>query len=343
MRPLGSVADLRAFLAAHAPSVQVDDEELHDLYDKYGPDRLSLVDRAYTAGVHPLEIAVVSHLLDHPDATVFEVQSQTAPQRQEAYAWLFKTHSQHKQDVRVRILLEEDAFDRVLEDWRRQGYPFNHLVPSLSTAIGSSGDRPNALAQLIGIVLDGGVRKPIVDLARLAFAVGTPYETVLSPQASLPERVMAPEVAATIQRALIGVVKNGTAKGLQGAYLEADGRPMTLGGKTGTGDNRLDTFARGGALIASRPVDRTATFVFFLGERFYGTVTAYVAGPEAGQYSFTSALAVQLLKVLEPALEATHHALTRAGTAGLRGTGGDHGRALRAGRRWRGQLRHYFP
>ncbi len=77
---------------------------------------------------------------------------------------------------------------------------------------------------------------------------------------------------------------------------------MKLGGKTGTGDNRISTFARGGGLIASRPIDRTATFVFFLGERFYGTVTAYVAGPQAGQYSFTSALAVQLLKVLEPAL-----------------------------------------
>jgi membrane peptidoglycan carboxypeptidase len=202
----------------------------------------------------------------------------------------------------VRILLEEDAFDRVLEDWQRQGYPFSHLVPSLSTAIGSSGDRPDALAQLIGIVLDGGVRKPIVDLARLAFAVGTPYETVLSPQATIPERVMAPEVAETLQQALTGVVKTGTAKGLQGVYIEADGQPMKLGGKTGTGDNRINTFARGGALISSRPVDRTATLVFFLGDRFYGTVTAYVAGPEAGQYSFTSALAVQLLKVLEPAL-----------------------------------------
>ncbi|MDT7736993.1 MAG: hypothetical protein QOK09_362, partial [Mycobacterium sp.] len=302
VRPLGSVADLRAFLAAHTPSVQADNEELYNLYGKDGPDRLPFIDRAYIAGVHPLEIAVVSHLLDHPDAALSEVQKQTAPQRQEAYAWLFKTHSQHKQDVRVRILLEEDAFDRVLEDWQRQGYPFNHLVPSLSTAIGSSGDRPDALAQLIGIVLDGGVRKPIVDLTRLAFAVGTPYETVLSPQASAPERVMAPEVAETIQRALIGVVKNGTAKGLPGGYLEADGRPMALGGKTGTGDNRIDTFARGGALVSSRPIDRTATFVFFLGERFYGTVTAYVAGPQAGQYSFTSALAVQLLKVLEPAL-----------------------------------------
>ena len=302
VRPLGSIADLRAFLAAQLPSVHADEEELHTLYGEYGPDRLSLADRAYIAGVHPLEIVVVSHLLDHPGATETEVQSQTTPQRQEAYAWLFKTHSQHKQNVRVRILLEEDAFDRVLADWRRQGYPFDHLVPSLSSAIGSSGDRPDALAQLIGIVLNGGVRKPIVDLARLAFAVGTPYETVLSPQSSTPERVMAPEVADTIQRALIGVVKNGTAKGLLGAYLGADGQTLTLGGKTGTGDNRSDTFARGGALISSRPVDRTATFVFFLGERFYGTVTAYVAGPEAGQYSFTSALAVQVLKVLDPAL-----------------------------------------
>ena len=302
VRPLGSVADLRAFLAAHAPSVQAEDEELYNLYGKYSPDRIPFIDRAYIAGVHPLEIAVVSHLLDHPDAALSEVQKQTAPQRQEAYAWLFKTHSQHKQDVRVRILLEEDAFDRVLEDWQRQGYPFNHLVPSLSTAIGSSGDRPDALAQLIGIVLSGGVRKPIVDLAQLAFAVGTPYETVLRPQASVPERVMASEVAETIQRALIGVVKNGTAKGLQGGYLEADGRPMPLGGKTGTGDNRIGTFARGGALVSSRPVDRTATFVFFLGERFYGTVTAYIAGPQTGHYNFTSALAVQLLKVLEPAL-----------------------------------------
>jgi len=90
--------------------------------------------------------------------------------------------------------------------------------------------------------------------------------------------------------------------GLQGAYLDADGQMTNVGGKTGTGDNRFDTFARGGGLISTRPVDRTATFAFFLSDRFYGTITAYVAGRQAGQYSFTSALAVQVLKVLEPAL-----------------------------------------
>src|SRR4051812_47189871 len=77
---------------------------------------------------------------------------------------------------------------------------------------------------------------------------------------------------------------------------------MPVGGKTGTGDNRLNTFASGGSVTSSRSVDRTATFAFFLGDRFYGTVTAYVAGQQAGHYDFTSALAVQVLRVLEPAL-----------------------------------------
>ncbi|HYZ23834.1 MAG TPA: transglycosylase domain-containing protein [Rhodopila sp.] len=302
VRPLASLADLRMFLAAHAPSLHPDDEELQEHYDRYGPDRFSLADRAYIAGVHPLEIAVASYLLDQPRATGSEVQEQLAAQRQEAYAWLFKTHGRHKQDVRLRILLEEDAFDHILEDWHRQGYPFSHLVPSLSTAIGSSGDRPDALAELIGIVRNGGVRKTIMDFSHFAFAVGTPYETTLHAGSTAPERIMAPEVAETIRRALIGVVKSGTAKGLQGAYLDAEGRDMEVGGKTGTGDNRFDTFARGGGLISARPVDRTATFVFFVGDRFYGTITAYIAGREAGQYSFTSALAVQVLRVLEPAL-----------------------------------------
>jgi hypothetical protein len=43
--------------------------------------------------------------------------------------------------------------------------------------------------------------------------------------------------------------------------------------------------------------------VFFLGNRFFGTVTAYVPGAIAGSYHFTSALAVQLLRALEPQLQ----------------------------------------
>jgi membrane peptidoglycan carboxypeptidase len=54
---------------------------------------------------------------------------------------------------------------------------------------------------------------------------------------------MAPEAAESIHQALMGVVRNGTAKGLQGVYLDADGQRMKVGGKTGTSDNRIDTFA----------------------------------------------------------------------------------------------------
>jgi membrane peptidoglycan carboxypeptidase len=303
VRPEGSPADLRAFLAAHSPTFNLGGEALSKLYAEYGPGQFSLADRAYLSGVHPLEIWIASYLIDHPDATRSEVLEQSASVRQEAYDWLFKTRSQHKQDVRLRILLEEDAFDQILQDWQEQGYPFSSLVPSLATAIGSSGDRPDALARLMGIILNEGVHKPTVSLDRLEFAVGTPYQIEVGFRPGTPKRVMAPEVAATIRRALSGVVMNGTGKGLQGAYSTADGLPMLVGGKTGTGDNRFQTSARGGGSIASRAVDRTATFVFFLGDRFFGTVTAYVAGPEADQYDFTSALAVHVLKALEPALQ----------------------------------------
>jgi membrane peptidoglycan carboxypeptidase len=113
---------------------------------------------------------------------------------------------------------------------------------------------------------------------------------------------MAPEVASVLRRALTGVVATGTATRLKGAYAASDGALLPVGGKTGTGDNRFETFGNGHSLVASRVVDRTATFVFFLGDRFFGTVTAYVPGRDAADYHFTSALAVSLLKALSPEL-----------------------------------------
>ena len=49
-------------------------------------------------------------------------------------------------------------------------------------------------------------------------------------------------------------------------------------------------------------MNRTATFVFYLGPRHFGTLTAYVIGPQAASYRFTSALPVQIMKEMEPAL-----------------------------------------
>ncbi|MNE94742.1 hypothetical protein D3C80_1927430 [compost metagenome] len=90
---------------------------------------------------------------------------------------------------------------------------------------------------------------------------------------------------------------------------------LVLGGKTGTGDNRIEAFGSGGRMISSKAVNRTATFVFFIGDNHFGTLTAYVPGKAAEQFKFTSALPVQVLKgmapILVPYLEPGSHTLCK--------------------------------
>ena len=223
--------------------------------------------------------------------------------RQDSYAWLFRTKHKRAQDRRIRILLEEEAFVRIHEAWRRLGYPFDSLVASYATAIGSSADRPEALAELIGIILNDGVWQPPVRVQRLHFAADTPYETVLGLAPAAPRQVLAPEIAARVRTALIDIVEAGTAQRLHGAFVSADQSPMAVGAKTGTGDNRKKYFARGGRLVREEVVNRTATVVFFIGDAFFGNLTVYVPGPAAADFGFTSSLPAQLLRAMAPALQ----------------------------------------
>jgi membrane peptidoglycan carboxypeptidase len=218
--------------------------------------------------------------------------------------WLFATRNREAQDLRLRARIEEDAFARMTSDWRRLGFPFERLVPSLATAIGSSCDRPLALAQLMGIILNDGVHKATASVRTLRFAGETPYHTVFDAPASAGEQVMAPAVAQVLRRALERVVDQGTARRIAGAFVLPDGTRMPVGGKTGSGDNRFKVFARNGEMIDSRPVNRTATFVFYIGDRYFGVVTALVLGPESGNYGFTSALPVTILRILAPVMNA---------------------------------------
>jgi hypothetical protein len=147
------------------------------------------------------------------------------------------------------------------------------------------------------------------------FAAGTPYETEMIYRPDVSTRVMSAEVAATLRRALAGTVDTGTAVRARGVFFGPDGRPLSIGGKTGTGDNRFESFGPGHQLIEARLVDRTATFVFFLGDRLYGTVTALVPGAQAASYHFTSSLAVSLLTALAPELKALIERTTGAPVA----------------------------
>ncbi len=278
-------------------------ETTERMVNAYGNPRLNLSDYGYLLGIHPLKIWCAGKMVRRNSLDWDQIWAESGEARQIASAWLFKTRNRPAQDLRLRIRFELDAFVRMTPHWKRLGFPFDNLVPSLATAIGSSGDRPEALAQLMGILLNKGVRRPITRIAELNFAAGTPYETVLIPAEPKSVRVMPEAVARAILPVLASVVQNGTAARMAGA-LKAGGRPLVVGGKTGSGDNRYDSFGRGGQLLSSNPTDRTAVFVFYIEDRFFGVITAYVPGKEAGDYVFTSSLPVAILKLLAPDIEA---------------------------------------
>src|SRR5262249_62103823 len=104
---------------------------------------------------------------------------------------LLQARQKHPQDLRVRIQMEQDAFAHMTPTWRRLGFPFEQLVPSYATAIGSSADRPAALAELMGIIANDGVRRPTTSIQSLRFAADTPYHTVFAPKTNAEtDRVM---------------------------------------------------------------------------------------------------------------------------------------------------------
>jgi hypothetical protein len=256
------------------------------------------------ARAHPLEVWVAAWLWNRPEATLQEIQRHAFQSRQEAHGWLLRPTSDltRAQDRALKIAREREAFKPIHAAWQRLGYPYNDIVPSLGTAIGSSGDRPGALAELVGILLSEGVRRPVVRADRLHFASDTPFETVMVLDYQPGTRVLAPEIAAVAREALADVVREGTAGVLRGALVGPDSSEIVIGGKTGTGNNQFKFFARNGRQTGARQVSRTATFTFFLGERFYGVATAYVDGEAAAEFEFTSGLPVRLVKLLLPDL-----------------------------------------
>jgi membrane peptidoglycan carboxypeptidase len=304
IHPQASLAEFSKFLHAYLPAdSEVDEERIAKMYDQYAPANMSLADRGYVASVHPLELWLVGYLHTHPKAGWDEVTKASVKERQEVYSWLFKTHRKHAQDKRIAGLIEVEAFLKIHAQWKKMGYPFDSLVPSYATTLGASADRPIALAELMGIIVNGGVRKPTQRIDSLHFAKDTPYETLVKRgDAVKGEQVLNPAVARAVADAIKGVAQEGTAKRVKTAFVKADGSVISMGGKTGTGDQRFDVYGAGHRLIESRYVNRSATFVFNIGERFFGSMTAYVHGPQSANYDFTSALPVQLLVTLAPSL-----------------------------------------
>ncbi len=301
--PPDDMAHLGQFLDDTLPGEALDDKVVERLYGNYAQDKYSLMDRGYLAKLHPLELWLVAWLQQHPAAKLDDCLAASTQERIDVYAWLFKTRHKSRQDMRIRTMLEIEAFSSIHAAWAQLGYPFAYLTPSYATAIGSSADRPSALAELMGIILRGGVRAPAVRVDTLHFAADTPWETRLRYQGVRSEQVLPREIADVLRVALLDVVGHGTAVRLAKGLQPTEGVFIPVGGKTGTGDHRAEEFDASGKLLRERVVNRTATFVFFIGDRFYGTVSAYVPGAAAADFSFTSSLPVELLRQLAPELQ----------------------------------------
>ncbi len=312
VRPEGSIQELKTFLRQTVSHATVSDALLDKWYQEVAPGKFNLNDTGFLARVHPLELWTVKFLQSNPNASIKELLEASKSERQQVYEWLFKTPHVRAQDIRIRTLMENESFLEIHKQWKKVGYPFSSMVPSLASAIGSSGDRPIALAELVGIILNDGVRYPSVRLDELHFAAETPYEVSLRRvNKGQGEQVLKPEVARALKRAMSNVVEHGTARRVFQSYKRSDGKPYVIGGKTGTGDHRYETYGPGGQVLSSRVVNRTATFAFYIGDRFFGVISAHVPGQDAAKFDFTSALAAELLKVLSPSLVPM---IERAGT-----------------------------
>jgi len=269
------------------------------IFSDVDPLRWGWNDKAYLARSHPLELWLLLRKGQFPGETLGDLIEASTDLRQESYAWLFRSHQRRAQNIRIRMILEHDAFAEVHKHWRSLGYPFDKVVPSFATALGTSADRPDAIAELVGIILNEGV---IYDKSRISavhFARGTPYETRMVHKPSEGDRVMTIETAAVLRDALLKVVDSGTARRLERIAK----RDWQIGGKTGTGDHKLVTVDKRGRRTNEVAVSRSATFAFFLEERFFGTMTAFVQGETSGDYTFTSSLPVTLIGHMLPLLD----------------------------------------
>ena len=266
----------------------------------YGMPRLTLADYGYLLDTHPLRLWCAGRLVAEPQLSLDDLMAQSEPSRRAASTWLLETRHRGAQERRLRTRIERDAFAQMTPSWRRLGFPFETLVPSYATAIGSSADRPAALADLMGIIVNDGLYRPARCVERLRFASETPYYTALEAAPDSAQRVMPAAAARVLRGVLAQVVEQGTAQRIRGAFAE-NGDTLAVGGKTGSGDNRY--LARDGRPSSMRHVSRTAAFTFYLGDRYFGVLTASVEGAQALQYVFTSSLPLAVLKLLAPAIE----------------------------------------
>jgi hypothetical protein len=232
-RPAAPFEAFDRFLLVSLPAGAVDEGDARTLYDQLSPERMSLSDRGYVARVHPLELWVVEYLARHPDASLSEVLDSSVDARQEVYSWLRRTGHKNAQDRRIRTLLESEAFVEIHRAGAASAIRSNRWCPPTPPRSAAPPIARRRSPELLGILVNDGVRLSTERLARFHFGASTPFETVLEREPAPSERVLHSEVATVVRHELLGVVRSGTAARARKTIELADGRKLDVGGKTG--------------------------------------------------------------------------------------------------------------
>ena len=304
----GFTALLKDKTGAEHQDLLDDEDAFESLHRRYAGEELNLNDRAYITDIHPIELWLAQTMLKNPDADYKDLRRGVVNLAPEIYQWLEKSNNEARKNLYIFTMLEQDAFDVIHKNWAEKGFPFPRLIPSFATSIGVSGDTPAALSTLMGVILNDGKRLPNTDFTEVHLGQNTPYEHNFVYHPAPAPQVLDANIAAVVKENLQNIVENGTARRAKNAVTLSNGETWALGGKTGTGDNRIEYLDRYGNVETSKVRNRTATFVFNFGERYFGTMVAYAGEENAEGEEFTSSLPVQafkeIMKDLTPLLEA---------------------------------------
>ncbi|HET6720994.1 MAG TPA: transglycosylase domain-containing protein, partial [Rhodocyclaceae bacterium] len=126
--PDADFASFADFMAERLGPAAGSEAVLRKLYEQHRSRRYNLSDQGYLARVHPLELWLVRHLMAKPEATLREIVTASVDARREAQRWILAPRYRDAQDMRIKTVVEVAAFERIAEEWRRLGYPFEQLV-----------------------------------------------------------------------------------------------------------------------------------------------------------------------------------------------------------------------
>ena len=277
--PERSFEDFAAALRALPAGAALGEPDLRAMYGKYGRERFSLADRAFLARMHPLELWLMEWQREHPAGTL---RGRVGRERRRA------RHRLHLAVPDAQPRRPGPAPAHAARARRLRAHPPRveeaRLPVRDARALRRHRDRQLGRPPLGAGRADGhhrGRRHAAADRARDGAALRAPARPTRRRSRRRPrprEQVLRPEVARALRER---AARRGRER--HRPPRERRLRATPLGGKTGTGDHQKKRVDRWANVIDSEYVSRTATFVFFAGDRFHGVITAHVAGPESAR------------------------------------------------------------